>query len=64
MLSEGTELFMEGEKALVRNGYHFDDVEDRTIGGAAFKIHLGLIELTILFALKHWRMRALCRWTQ
>ena len=46
MLSEGTELFMEGEKALVRNGYHFDDVEDRTIGGAAFKIHLGLIELT------------------
>ena len=46
MLSKSAELVMKGKEALVRKGYHFDDVEDRTIGGSTFKVHLDLIELT------------------
>ena len=46
MLSENAELIAEGKEALTRNGYHFRDVEERTIGGANFKADLDLVELT------------------
>jgi hypothetical protein len=45
MLSENRELIAKGKDALIGDGYHFRDVEHRTVGGANFSANLDLIEL-------------------